>query len=569
MKKFYFLLLFVQAAFLLHAQVSVGTQADLEKVFAQGDYDFAAELADGGGDLWYADGWGNSVLTADFNGDGNKDVFVMGRVSFGEVENATPQNILYLGNGEGQFTPYQLPADGAFYLGYAHYIKVDKDRTIIGATGCITDADWWSPMFDLGKKYMFKSSLHELSFDAEGKPVWTLVANLDDGSCGAGASVNLYDFNNDGNYDVLISGVIGLPDTEAQILSEYGAATQVLYLGDGNGNFTRKTHVETGLWPVQDGGAVVADFNGDGILDVASVMSKSGNCWNDAGNVDKKAYGSGVYVSIGKGDGTFDSKCLVKSEREGNHMFVSEGARVQVIDINEDGHPDIWYGLNDQVSTDPWRYRGGFLLNDGAGNFTPHNKTLAGTDFTPLGVERATPLVGDFNQDGHADMWYNSWLPTDNLDDPNAGNNLCALVGVLITGNGEGGFQTQVFKGENGQGEQALTGYHKRFASLKSSTYAGADFNGDGVMDIVAISGDAHNSNFKGITYMKGTAAHSDTAMPLPEDNALKSATAIERVTTSRHDDGRMYNLQGQRVTSVSAKGIYIVGGRKVVEALR
>lgn len=55
MKKFYFLLLFVQAAFLLHAQVSVGTQADLEKVFAQGDYDFAAELADGGGDLWYAD----------------------------------------------------------------------------------------------------------------------------------------------------------------------------------------------------------------------------------------------------------------------------------------------------------------------------------------------------------------------------------------------------------------------------------------------------------------------------------------------------------------------------------
>ena len=149
----------------------------------------------------------------------------MGRVSFGEVENATPQNILYLGNGEGQFTPYQLPADGAYYLGYAHYIKVDKDRTIIGATGCITDADWWSPMFDLGKKYMFKSSLHELSFDAEGKPVWTLVANLDDGSCGAGASVNLYDFNNDGNYDVLISGVIGLPDTEAQILSEYGAAT--------------------------------------------------------------------------------------------------------------------------------------------------------------------------------------------------------------------------------------------------------------------------------------------------------------------------------------------------------
>ena len=42
MKKLYLLVLFVQAALLLHAQVSVGTQTDLEKVFAPGDYDFAA-----------------------------------------------------------------------------------------------------------------------------------------------------------------------------------------------------------------------------------------------------------------------------------------------------------------------------------------------------------------------------------------------------------------------------------------------------------------------------------------------------------------------------------------------
>ena len=559
-------MMMIHCAFSLNAQVSIGKQADLEKLFAPGDYDFSAEPAEGGGDLWFCNGWGNSVLTADFNGDGNKDVFVMGVVSFGEVDKATPQNILYLGNGKGQFTPYQLPEDGAFYLGYAHYIKTANDKAVIGATGCTTDANWWDPMFSLGKKHMFRSSLHELSFDADGKPVWTLVADLEDGSCGAGASVNLYDFNGDGNYDVLISGTIGLPETEEELISEYGGATQILYLGDGAGNFTRKTHVETGLWPVQDGGAVVADLNGDGVLDVVSVMSKSGNCWNDAGNNEKKSYGSGVYVSLGKGDGTFTTTNLVKSEKEGNNYFVSEGARVQLIDINNDGFMDIWYGLNDQVSADPWRYRGGFFVNDGQGNFTAHNKTLDGSDFTPLGVERCTPLVGDFNQDGNADMWYNTWLPTSDLDDPNAGNNLCALVGVLITGNGKGGFATQLFKGENGKNEEAMTGYYKRFSALKSSTYAGADFNNDGVMDIVAIAGDCHNSDFKGITYMKGIAEHNDKALPLPADNELKSGNGVRNVTetTETGVDSAIFNLQGQRVNAATMKGIYVVNGHKV-----
>lgn len=566
MKKFYLLLSASLFAFSMNAQVSVCTQSELEKIFAPGDYNFAGLPEDGGGDLWYATNWGSSVLTADFNGDGNKDVFVMGQVSYGDVQSATPQNILYLGDGTGKFKGYQLPVDGAFYYGYAHYIKVDKAKTIIGATGCIQESSWWEPMFNLGMKYMFKSSLHELSFDASGNPVWTLVADLDDGSCGSGASINLYDFNNDGNYDVLISGTIGLPSTEAELISEFGAATQILYLGEGDGKFTRKTHVDTGLWPVQDGGAVVADLNNDGYLDVVSVMSKSGYCWNDAGNNEKKSYGSGVYVSLNNGDGTFTSTNIVKSEREGNNYFVSEGARVQVIDINNDGFMDVWYGLNDQVSSDPWRYRGGFLLNDGKGNFTMHNKTLDGNDFTPLGDERATPLVGDFNQDGNPDMWYNCWLPTSDLDDPNKANNLCALVGILITGNGEGGFATHIFKGENGSGAEEMTGYYKRFSSLKVPSYAGADFNNDGVMDIVALATDCHNSDYKGITYMKGIVEHKAGALPLPEDNVLGNATGIQTVSSDKTiNNDAIYNIAGQRV-STNANGILIKNGRKYIK---
>lgn len=524
MKKLYFFTSMLLSAIIVVAQEVViipdddNNKSDLSKLFVPGDYDFSGLPEEGGGDLWYANGWGNAVMAADFNNDGNKDVFLMGCVSYGDVQNATPQNVLFLGNGKGQFTSHLLPSEGAYYFGYAGYIKIAEDKTIIGATGCDKEANWWDPMYNFGMKHRYTTSLHELSFDAEGLPVWTLVKKLEDGSCGAGASVNLYDFNNDGNYDVLISGTIGLPESESELISEYGAATQILYLGDDNGNFTRKTHVETGLWPVQDGGAIVADFNNDGFLDVVSVMSKSGYSWNDGGNNEKKSYGSGVYVSLNKGDGTFETKSVVKSEKEGNNYFVSEGARVQVLDINNDGSIDIWYGLNDQVSSDPWRYRGGFLLNDGDGNFTMHNKRFDNTDYTPLGVERCTPLIGDFNQDGNMDMWYNTWLPTTDLDNPEKANNCQCLVGVLHLGNGEGGFTQTVFRGEGEQNTEA----DQRFCSLKSCSYAAADFNNDGVLDVVAISGDSHDNNYKGITYMKGAVQASANAAPLPQDNMLR-----------------------------------------------
>ncbi|WP_455584029.1 FG-GAP repeat domain-containing protein [Bacteroides sp.] len=565
MKKLFLLSVLCAGACTLNAQTIVDSQSELEKIFVEGPYDFAGLLDDGGGDLWFANGWNVPVITADFNGDGNKDVLVSGNVSFGEVSNPSPANILYLGDGTGKFTVHELPNSGAYYMGAAHYIKIANDRTIVATTGAVSEVEWWNPGFNLGLKNNQKSSLHELSFDASGNPVWTLVKELEDGVCGAGVGLHLYDFDNDGYYDVLISGWIGLPDTEAEVLSEYGSSTQVIYWGDKEGNFTRKTHLENGLAPVADGGSVVADLNGDGYLDVVSVTGKSGKCWNDAGNVEKKGDGSGVFVSINNKNRTFITTTLVKSEQKDGLFFASEGSRVQVGDFNNDGAIDIWFGNNDQVSMDPWRYRGGFFLNDGQGNFTAYNKDADGKDVTPLGVERATPVVADFNQDGNLDLWYNTWLPTSDLDDASKGNNLQALVGVLQLGDGKGGFSTHIFKGEAGVTEStpAMTGYMQRWCSLKTPVYAVADFNNNGVPDIVATSGDAHNGDFKGLTYVAGAAAPSASAVKLPADNTLKGSSVglstpeAGKQIAAAYQNGQLVvsGADGERVTIYSVSG--------------
>ena len=564
MKKLLLLSGLCLSACMMNAQTIVDSQAELEKLFVEAPFNFSDPLDDGGGDAWFANGLNVPVIAADFNGDGNKDVFLTGNISFGAVGNPSPTNVLYLGDGTGKFTAYKLPDSGAYHMGAAHYIKTANDKAIIATTGSVTDAEWWNPGFNLGLKSNLKTSLHELSFDADGKPVWTLVKELEDGVCGVGVGLHVYDFDKDGNYDVLISGWIGLPDTEAEVISEYGSSTQVIYWGDGNGNFTRKTHVDNGLAPVADGGSVVADLNGDGYPDVVSVTGKSGKCWNDAANLEKKGDGSGVFVSINNKNRTFTTTTLVKSENKDGLYFTSEGSRVQVGDFNNDGAIDIWFGNNDQVSSDPWRYRGGFFLNDGKGNFTAHNKDVAGKDVTPLGVERATPVVADFNQDGNLDLWYNTWLPTTDLDDASKANNLQALVGVLQLGDGKGGFSTHIFKGEMGVAESTptMTGYYQRWCALKTPVYAMADFNNDGVPDVVATSGDAHNTDFKGLTYVAGAAAHSDKAVKLPEDNKLGNFTGIQQ---SVNEKNVTVNYQNGRLTVSGADGrkvnVYSVAG--------
>src|SRR5207342_159288 len=114
--------------------------------------------------------------------------------------------------------------------------------------------------------------------------------------------------------------------------------------------------------------AAVADFNGDGLLDIAL---------NTAGPA-----GSAVEVLLGKGDGSFQP----------NHLILSVGQTplsVAAGDFDGNGAVDlVTANSNGTVSV---------LLGNGGGSFRPR------TDLT-VGGSPHSVAVGDFNGDGRLDV---------------------------------------------------------------------------------------------------------------------------------------------------------------------
>jgi hypothetical protein len=174
---------------------------------------------------------------------------------------------------------------------------------------------------------------------------------------------------------------------------------------------------------------VTADFNGDGIADVAEVTSPDGAP-------------SGVrYLTIllGRGNGVF--------RQEASRPVLGRDPRSIVAgDFNGDGFPDVIVGDSDGSVIE--------LLNDGKGNLHP-----AG-DVARLGSTESI-AVGDFNHDGILDLA---------VSDP-----LQNSVTVFL-GSGNGSFRPVWTFSLPAQGMF----YH----------LAVADFNGDGIQDLAVISED-------------------------------------------------------------------------------
>lgn len=164
-------------------------------------------------------------------------------------------------------------------------------------------------------------------------------------------SVATGDFNGDGSMDLVVANEGGFSDNVSVLL------------GDGMGSFGAATNFPVG--GEQPGDVVVADFNGDGKLDLAVV------------NVSTPR---GVSILFGTGSGNF-----VPDTHYGG-VFDS----VAVGDFNGDAKPDL-------VLSSRFQDRINVLINEGNGDFGQVRTFVVGKE--PLVV-----AVGDFNNDGKTDV---------------------------------------------------------------------------------------------------------------------------------------------------------------------
>ena len=270
----------------------------------------------------------NNVAVGDFNGDGKPDLAL-------SLPDASEVQVL-LGNGDGSFTPLApiyIP-EGVFKVGTGVFNSNGKTDLVVTA--------------------------YELTI-LMGNGDGTFTAKPSIPITGGAAATVVGDFNRDGIADLAVAANSGTESTPGSV---------TILLGRGDGNFTEvPSSPATGIEPLA---IAAADFNGDGILDLAVTNQNDGY----------PLLGT-VTILIGRGNGTFVPMAV-------SPVTGSVPYSVEVADFNGDGKPDLAVA-NAGSNTIT------VLLGAGNGNFAPPISPAVGTD--PVFA-----AVGDFNGDGVPDL---------------------------------------------------------------------------------------------------------------------------------------------------------------------
>ncbi len=405
---------------------------DGQVILGRSDGTFQTNAAYG----WNGNGYGYNLVTADFNGDGFPDLAYSGARSSNLTQ---PGFEVMLGTLHGALgAPTFVPVAPAYCYEWTLWIaagdvngdgKADIVATVANnsSSGCPNN------------QVAVLTGLGTGKFST--KPVYYST-----GSTAQSYDVFLEDLNGDGKPDMVISNADG---------------TISILLNKGKGTFGTANLITSVATLSPDLNALaIADFNGDGKLDIAAASYYPGN------------YSGNVYILLGNGDGTFQAP--ITTAAAPTYIYTNTLAAG---DFNKDGKTDLLVTL--EGSTGCTGYYGSaayvFLKGNGNGTFTPGSLVCTGGDYPQY------PVVADFNGDGRLD----AFIPMLENDGKNP------YGPALLEGNGDGTF-TRLGESEyqwvSGTETDAFKGGYYVGPTNRGAVVA--DFNGDGAPDIAVLNAD-------------------------------------------------------------------------------
>jgi len=305
--------------------------------------------------------------------------------------------------------------------------------------------------------------------------------NQGDGKFAVGSTVSVPTLGSTNN--IVLADINN--DKKLDLVTSDGFGNVFTFLGQGNGKFTAQPGMPlaatTGSAPYL---VVVADFNGDGALDILDTNGLSTNT-----------------VSLGRGDGTFRGAQMYGYSANG-----SSGHNIVTADFNGDGIPDVAYS---------WALNGGKSPRDFAIMLGSSHGALGAPSYVTAGSCNNNYVnaiaTGDVNGDGIADI-------VATLSDVASAGCQDHTVAVLF-GKGNGQFDKPT--------------YYATAATAQEGGVYLADVTGDHKLDIVTENADGSIS----VLVNKGTGTFSTA--PLIKSTAAIYGGDLELALGDFNGDGK------------------------------